>query len=129
MPTQSLTLRGEIGRRLTIQEMDDNFTYLEGLAEEQGDQPNNQIAVGTGTGLTSSESFTFDNVCSNLLASLDSSITCGSFQSAIIGGCSNTICSNEGSVILGGYANTISCGSDYSIISGHYNNINCFFFC
>ena len=31
MPTQSLVLRGEIGRRLTIAEMDGNFTYLESL--------------------------------------------------------------------------------------------------
>ena len=67
MPTQSLVLRGEIGRRLTIAEMDGNFTYLESLAQsESSAQPNNQIPVGTGTGLTSSESFTYDNICSNL---------------------------------------------------------------
>ena len=120
MPTQSLTLRGVVNRRLTIQEMDDNFTYLEDLAQEQGDQPVNQIPVGTGTGLTSSENFTFDNVCSNLLASPNSTITCGSFQSAIIGGCGNDIINNEGAVILGGYDNRICCQSDYSSIIGGY---------
>ena len=36
MPTQSLVLRGVIGRRLTIAEMDGNFTYLESLAQSGG---------------------------------------------------------------------------------------------
>ena len=68
MPTQSLVLRGEIGRRLTISEMDGNFTYLESLANsEHSTQPDHYIPVGTGTGLTSSESFTFDYVNQNLI--------------------------------------------------------------
>jgi len=64
MPTQSLILRGQIGRRLSIAEMDGNFTYLETLAQEGGTGtiaiPENQIPVGTGNGLTSSSSLTFD---------------------------------------------------------------------
>ena len=31
MSTYSLTLRGDLGRKLTTEELDGNFTYLEGL--------------------------------------------------------------------------------------------------
>jgi len=70
MPTQSLVLRGQIGRRLSIAEMDGNFTYLETLAQEGGTGgsisiPENQIPVGTGNGLTSSSSLIFDITYNN----------------------------------------------------------------
>ena len=127
MPTQSLILRGEVNRRLTIAEMDGNFTYLESLAQsESSSQPNNQIPVGTGTGLTSSESFTYDYINDNFKSSLDNTISStSSCQSAIVGGRYNNIVENEGVVILGGTGNRICCASDFSIISGGYVNRIC----
>ena len=70
MPTQSLVLRGQIGRRLSIAEMDGNFTYLETLSQEGGiggSIPESQIPVGTGNGLTSSSSLIFDITYNNLI--------------------------------------------------------------
>jgi hypothetical protein len=36
MSTYSLTLRGTLNRKLTITEMDDNFRYLEDIANTSG---------------------------------------------------------------------------------------------
>ena len=90
MPTQSLILRGNINRRLTVAEMDGNFTYLESLAQEGGggttSAPQNHIPVGTGTGLTSSDNFTYDYINNNLISSIDNVISStNSCQSSIIG--------------------------------------------
>ena len=73
MPTYSLTLRQDIGRRLTIPEMDGNFQYLEELALCGGgsavDLPEGYVAIGGGYGnsATGSQFFTFDSACKNLV--------------------------------------------------------------
>jgi hypothetical protein len=133
MPTQSLILRGQIGRRLSIAEMDGNFTYLETLAQEGGTVssgsisiPENFIPVGTGNGLTSSSNLIFDITYNNLKSAPNSTIGTNSCQSSIIGGSYNTISENEGSVIIGGIGNNICCNSDFSaILGGVGNNICC----
>jgi len=66
----------------------------------------NEIAYGTGVGITSSNNFTFDKSKNNLLVGLSQSIT-GSSQSVIIGGFSNILNGNY-SIISGGRFNNIS---------------------
>ena len=66
MSTYSLTLRQDVGRKLTIQELDHNFLYLEDLTSEGGGSvnlPKGYVVIGGGlTGsATGSESFTFDS--------------------------------------------------------------------
>ena len=124
MPTQSLVLRSEIGRRLTINEMDGNFIYLEALAQEGGggvisstvSAPQYYIPVGSGEGLTSSENFTYDYDRRNLLTGSNSTINIDSCQSAIVAGWGNSICDNEGGVILGGVGNSLCLNSDNSAV-------------
>ena len=49
MPTYSLVLRENIGRKLTIQEMDGNFLYLDNKQSGGSVSINpNEIAFGTG---------------------------------------------------------------------------------
>ena len=69
MPTYSLTLRQDIGRRLTISEMDGNFLYLQdGVNNAGGNLPEGYVSIGNGFGNpgTGSQFFTFDKNNSNL---------------------------------------------------------------
>ena len=107
MPTYSLTLRENIGRRLTIQEMDDNFLYLQQLAEEEGGGgfgiiPSNEIPYGsTSSGVTYSSNLTFNG--SSIVSGFNNSASCDSLYSAIIGGIYNNISTSScGSIISGG---------------------------
>ena len=81
-----------------------------------------EVAFGTGTGITSSNNFTWNNTCNNLIASKSSNITNGSCESAIIGGVSNDIINSDSSLISG-YSNNIYSSPRSSIIGGGGNSI------
>ncbi len=100
MPTQSLVLRSQIGRRLTIAEMDGNFTYLEDLAQTGGISP--------GLCNTISE----DSLYSSTIGGGYNTISYCSIYSSIIGGfCNSIICSSK-TTILGGCCNYVG-SNDY----------------
>ena len=102
MSTYSLTLRGTLNRKLTITEMDDNFRYLEDIA-------NASSGGGTSSLLDSND---------NLLGGVGSSFISSS-QSYILS--SNSIISNScGSVILGGNP---AQGQGGGLIYGGCNNL------
>ena len=129
MPTQSLVLRGQINRRLTISEMDGNFTYLENLAQSSDNSlEEGYILLGSGVGnpATGSNNLTFDKFCKNLISGENNSIS-DSDSSSIIGGYGNTINGDgEGNfnvTIVGGSYNSLYCGSDYSSIIGIIHNV------
>jgi hypothetical protein len=133
MSTYSLVLRGQIGRRLTIAEMDGNFQYLEEISLSGGGTLNEDfVSIGGGLGnpATGSQNFTFDadknlivgnghtkNNTDNgvILGGLTNSLDGGGeglFNSSIIGGTLNKICyRSDESSIVGGYEN---CINDYS---------------
>jgi len=81
-----------------------------------------EVAFGTGTGITSSNNFTWNNACNNLIASKSSNITNGSCESAIIGGASNDIINSDSSLISGN-SNNIYSSPRSSIIGGGGNSI------
>lgn len=110
MSTQSLVLRGVIGRRLTIHEIYDNFTYLEDLAQyEQTSISQNAVTVGTGTSLTSSPDFTIDISKNNLsLGGTNNEIDLVNSNNVILGGYCNVICESDESAIIGGSCNMVS---------------------
>jgi len=66
-----------------------------------------EIAFGTGTGITSSNLFTFNNTNTSLILGFD-----------------NTITNSRGSAIIGGTANTINNSTASSILSSIYTTIN-----
>jgi len=101
MPTQSLVLRGEIGRRLTISEMDGNFLYLENLTKD----------AGGNTGLCNTVST--DSVYSSTIGGGYNTICCTSIYTSIIGGKCNTIFYSSQSSILGGCNNYIGYNDYY----------------
>ena len=111
MPTYSLTLRELKGSKLTIQEMDNNWLYLQDLASQGGgtvDIDQNQIAIGDPSGLTSSSQFQFDILNNNLILGASHSITGTSSYSTILGGVCNSITGTSSySTILGGCQNYI----------------------
>ena len=76
-----------------------------------------EVAFGTGTSITSSNVFTFDNTNSNLIESTNSSITNGSIQSSIISGQKNSIVNSDSSLITGD-SNSIYGSFIASIIGG-----------
>ena len=81
-----------------------------------------EVAFGTGTGITSSEIFTFNNSNLNLLVSTASSFT-NSTQSSIIGGQNNGITGSRWTSIQAS-TNTNICNSDHVIIlSSETSNI------
>lgn len=99
------------------------FGVVKGLGSESSID-SEEIAFGTGAGITSSNTFTFDSSNVNLISSTGSQITGTSKFSSIISGCSNTIHSSLGSTILGGCQNFIFENSDSSSVissncSGH----------
>jgi hypothetical protein len=86
--------------------------------------PNNEIGFGNGSGITSSNLFTFDSTNKIFKSSYNSNITTDSYNSAILGGANNNIdYQSYASAIVGGYNNT-NCQSQASvIIGGDCNNI------
>ena len=81
---------------------------------------NKEIAFGTGTGLTSSNFFCWDESRVNLLASTSSNFgkaNC-TYRSAIIGGKNNCIDYGNDSAIIGGYKNQILSNTQSSFIIG-----------
>ena len=97
MSTYSLTLRADIGRKLTINEMDGNFLYTEDIANVALGVANEALAA-TNTGGTSSVLLDPNQ---NLLAGLEGAFTCGSSQSYILSS-NGLISGSKGSSILGG---------------------------
>ena len=142
MPTYSLTLRQSVNRKLTIQEMDENFLYLESISGGgtggagggiNGTIDSNQVVYGvSSTEIGSSSKFTFDSTNSNLIIGTTNSIDSCSKYSAIIGGFYNSIANNSFtygpyfvesvSTIQGGLANQICNSSAGSIIGGGITN-------
>ena len=129
MPTQSLVLRGQIGRKLTIAEMDGNFTYLEELGMCGGSSINLEsgfVAIADGSGnATGSNNFTFDQDDKVLSVGTSHYIN-DSCYSVIVGGYGNTLngdgVGNYSTSILGGVYNRICYSSGYSSIVGGYEN-------
>jgi hypothetical protein len=81
-----------------------------------------EVAFGTGTGITSSNRFKWDEANQNLLASTGSCINSSTAnKSSIIAGASNSITNQDFSSIIGGL-NNIMTGSDYSSIIGGSNS-------
>ena len=152
MSTYSLILRENLGRKLTITEMDNNFRYLQNLAAGTSSLviDTNQIVYGTGDGVSSTQSFTFDPTNKNV--GLGSSYFEGSCRSNIIasngamfGSCGSTILGGNamvdnndpsicfygspyGGAIVGGTNNLITSGNHTSYRDGGttyiYNKIN-----
>jgi hypothetical protein len=86
--------------------------------------PIHQILFGTGGGLTSSSSFTFDKNNCQLLVGSSHYIYGTSYNSVIVGGLSNTISIDAcKSSIIGGETNTITDSCRSSIIGGISNQI------
>ena len=128
--TGSLILRRDLTRRLTIEEMDGNFLYLQSLAESGSGGSvsvaidTNQIAFGTGTGITSSSLLIFNPNYNSLITGYENNLSV-SCNSSIIGGKNNNISyqSNDSSII-GGYSNCLTYNSNYStIIGGEYGQL------
>ena len=85
-----------------------------------------EISFGTGTGITSSSFFKWDESRVNLLASTSSNFgkTCCSYRSAIIGGKCNCIDYGNDSSIIGGCLNEIlSATNSNTIIGGRCSTI------
>ena len=83
-----------------------------------------EVAFGTGTGITSSNNFTFDLSNDNLIVSSFSTITSEIVSSIIAGGQYNTICCySSNSSIIGGKNNTTDCSIYTSIIGGRCSSI------
>jgi hypothetical protein len=82
-----------------------------------------EIAFGTGTGITSSNLFTFNNTNTSLILGFDNTIT-NSRGSAIIGGTANTINNSTASSILSTINVTIH-GSFYSTSISNYGSTIC----
>ena len=107
MSTYSLTLRESLNRKLTITEMDNNFRYLQDIANNASGGTSslvidtNQIIYGTGDGVSSTQSFTFDTTNKNV--GLGSSNFEGSCRSNIIAS-NGAMFGSCGSTILGGNA-------------------------
>ena len=130
--TYSLTLRQPLGRKLTIEEVDNNFLYLQDLASQSGTSSgvainNGEIPFGTGIGITSSSNFRLNNVPVQLEFGTGNSIIGNLFNSVILGGQSNYICGNgpigETGIFVG-KSNSIANSYHSSIISGRCNVIN-----
>lgn len=83
----------------------------------------NEIAFGTGIGLTSSDIFTFDPINYNLFASFCSDVT-STIKSAIIGGQCNSLTASNCSVLFGGGYNVLYNSNTSTILNGSGNNIN-----
>jgi hypothetical protein len=79
-----------------------------------------EVAFGTGTGITSSTFFTWDESRVNLLASTSSTFGKGNctYRSAIIGGKNSCIDYGIDSAIIGGYKNSILSATNSDIIIG-----------
>lgn len=75
--------------------------------------PNQRVAWGTGTGVTGSEYFTFDETSYNLLSSTGSSFS-NATSSVILGGSFHNIKNSSNSIILGG-SNLILDGEDDTV--------------
>jgi hypothetical protein len=102
MSTYSLLLRGPLGRKLTIAEMDGNFLYTKDIADVALEVANEAL-VAANTGGTTSVLLDPNH---NLLAGVDSFFAGGSSQSYILS--SNSLISgSKGSTILGG--NSVTC--------------------
>lgn len=82
--------------------------------------PLQRIAWGTGTGVTGSEYFTFDESTFNLLVSTGSSFSSAT-NSVILGGSFNNILNTPNGSIIGGVYNHLR-NVDNSSITGGYNN-------
>jgi len=82
-----------------------------------------EIAFGTGTGITSSNLFTFNNTNTSLILGFDNTIT-NSRSSAIIGGTANTINNSTASSILSNNNTTIH-KSFYSTSISNYSSTIC----
>ena len=135
MSTYSLTLRQDVGRKLTITELDGNFLYLQDTAfNASGNLPDTFVSIGDGLGnpATGSELFTFDSTCKNLIVG-DGHTKNDTDNGVIIGGYSNTLDGDgEGlfnSSIIGGQYNKICYRSDESSIIGGYENCINYYSC
>jgi hypothetical protein len=130
MPTQSLVLRGQIGRRLTIAEMDNNFLYLEGLLNCISDGGlNNSISCDSHHSKIIGGENNRISYCSPdsvIGAGISDSIVCYSCKSSIISGEDNLICCGSLSTILGGCFNRVTESGKSSVIGGYNNQIRSF---
>jgi len=82
-----------------------------------------EIAWGTGTGITSSDIFKFYCESANLLAATSSCIS-SSLYSGIIEGRSQSLTASADSLILAGVCNTILAGTRSSILGGCGNTVS-----
>jgi len=97
MSTYSLTLRADIGRKLTIAEMDGNFLYASDISNNALTIANEALVTATTAGTSS----VLLDPNQNLLAGLEGAFTCGSSQSYILSS-NGLISGSKGSSILGG---------------------------
>ena len=144
-PTYSLTLRGDLGRKLTIEEMDDNFRYLDtggsggsgpqgatgtqGINGSQGPQGFQGPSGGGGGG---SSNVDLNQISFGGPIGLTSSqvFTINTSNTTLSFGNTHTILATSSSnmVIMGGHCNSITnAPSNYScdsaILGGHFNSI------
>ena len=150
MPTYSLTLRSQKQGKITIEELDNNFLYLQDLASQSGggsvDIDPGQIAFGSPSGLTSSPYFIINPISEdpifgtffgggNLILGAQgpqgNSISGTTSVSLVMGGLSNQIIDNDSigkynlpssSSIIGGIYNRIENQSIFSTILGGFEN-------
>jgi len=83
-----------------------------------------EIAFGTGTGLTSSCNFRFDNIKTNLVSGYCSNIGGSSQQSSIIGGLKHSMDQSNFATIIGGKSSYLH-NSAYGSIMGNYYSCLC----
>jgi hypothetical protein len=124
------------GSGFTISEDDTSMTFSTTGGGGTTVLPLNEVAFGTGTGITSSSYFVVKTTAYNEgifnfgsvrqdpdLSKASNSIDVKSNSSFVVGGNKNSICGNE-SIIVGGYTNSIFKSSRSSIIAGRRNDIN-----
>jgi hypothetical protein len=83
-----------------------------------------EVAWGTGTGITSSDIFKWYCEPANLLISTGSCVSSDSLRSAVIGGWTLSITASNDSLILGGIMQSMATSSYSSILGGSCNCIN-----
>jgi hypothetical protein len=83
-----------------------------------------EVAWGTGTGITSSDIFKFYCDSANLLISTGSCVSSDSLRSTVIGGWTLSITASNDSLILGGIMQTMATSSYSSILGGSCNCID-----
>lgn len=85
--------------------------------------PNEQVVFGTGTGITSSNSFTFRLADENLIVGNTNLLGINSYASSIIGGASNGLTNSCYSFIAGGRDIGLTTSNQSTIIGGRNNGM------